>query len=206
MCHPVRLACAAASVSVALPDDTALLPTQSRQKTMAWILAAPSARCCRCWRLREPPNATGRICRWLLAARVSAGCGHSVQPVVFAFLAALCLLPALALTNRVSFSSGTSSCQVGDLVYARVESAHRDLEPVLSCMDAAGKVSRRKVVNRGKHASVWHVCGGHVATLMKPGTKAGTAGAADAGAWPLALPPSPGTGRGLCAPEGRHAV
>lgn len=30
--------------------------------------------------------------------------------------------------------------QVGDLVYARVESAHRDLEPVLSCMDAAGKV------------------------------------------------------------------
>lgn len=31
--------------------------------------------------------------------------------------------------------------QVGDLVYARVESAHRDLEPVLSCTDAAGKVS-----------------------------------------------------------------
>lgn len=30
--------------------------------------------------------------------------------------------------------------QVGDLVYCRVESAHRDLEPVLSCMDAAGKV------------------------------------------------------------------
>lgn len=30
--------------------------------------------------------------------------------------------------------------QVGDLVYARVESAHRDLEPVLSCVDAAGKV------------------------------------------------------------------
>ena len=31
--------------------------------------------------------------------------------------------------------------KVGDLVYARVESAHRDLEPVLSCTDAAGKVS-----------------------------------------------------------------
>ena len=31
--------------------------------------------------------------------------------------------------------------QVGDLVYARVTAADRDLEPVLACTDAQGKVS-----------------------------------------------------------------
>ena len=31
--------------------------------------------------------------------------------------------------------------QVGDLVYARVTAADRDLDPVLACVDAQGKVS-----------------------------------------------------------------
>ena len=42
----------------------------------------------------------------------------------------------------LSFSSPNclENMQVGDLVYARVEAADRDLEPTLTCMDAAGKV------------------------------------------------------------------
>ncbi|KAI7838848.1 hypothetical protein COHA_007462 [Chlorella ohadii] len=49
------------------------------------------------------------------------------------------LLPVLAFEGATK--RNRPQLQVGDLVYARVESAHRDLEPVLSCMDAAGKAS-----------------------------------------------------------------
>ncbi|PSC74316.1 exosome complex component rrp40 [Micractinium conductrix] len=49
------------------------------------------------------------------------------------------LLPVLAFEGATK--RNRPNLQVGDLVYARVESAHRDLEPVLSCTDAAGKAS-----------------------------------------------------------------
>lgn len=48
------------------------------------------------------------------------------------------LLPVLAFEGATK--RNRPHLQVGDLVYGRVESAHRDLEPVLSCMDGAGKV------------------------------------------------------------------
>lgn len=41
--------------------------------------------------------------------------------------------------------SGMSMCpcllQTGDLVYCRVVTAQRDMDPVLSCIDASGKAS-----------------------------------------------------------------
>ncbi|EFN53535.1 hypothetical protein CHLNCDRAFT_59733 [Chlorella variabilis] len=49
------------------------------------------------------------------------------------------LLPVLAFEGATK--RNRPHLQVGDLVYGRVESAHRDLEPVLSCMDGAGKAS-----------------------------------------------------------------
>lgn len=48
------------------------------------------------------------------------------------------LLPVLAFEGATK--RNRPSLQPGDLVYCRVETAHRDLEAQLSCMDAAGKV------------------------------------------------------------------
>ena len=44
--------------------------------------------------------------------------------------------------------------QVGDIVYARVTSADRDLDPVLACVDAQGKVNLQKLFTRIKSAAV----------------------------------------------------
>ncbi|GAB4813358.1 hypothetical protein N2152v2_000404 [Parachlorella kessleri] len=49
------------------------------------------------------------------------------------------LLPVLAFEGATR--RNRPNLQVGDLVYARVESADRDLEPTLTCMGAAGKAS-----------------------------------------------------------------
>ncbi|KAL4424272.1 hypothetical protein ABPG75_001573 [Micractinium tetrahymenae] len=49
------------------------------------------------------------------------------------------LLPVLAFEGATK--RNRPHLQIGDLVYCRVESAHRDLEPVLACTDAAGKAS-----------------------------------------------------------------
>ncbi|KAI3424177.1 hypothetical protein D9Q98_009536 [Chlorella vulgaris] len=49
------------------------------------------------------------------------------------------LLPVLAFEGATK--RNRPSLQPGDLVYCRVETAHRDLEAQLSCMDAAGKAS-----------------------------------------------------------------
>jgi exosome complex component RRP40 len=46
-------------------------------------------------------------------------------------------LPALAFEN--ASRRNRANCDVGSLVYARVQSAPRDAEPELSCCDAAGK-------------------------------------------------------------------
>lgn len=43
--------------------------------------------------------------------------------------------------NNCTLAEHMLLLQVGDLVYARVTSADRDLDPVLACVDAQGKVS-----------------------------------------------------------------
>jgi hypothetical protein len=72
---------------------------------------------------------------WLDAA---AACCHSVAVAVALLLLLLLGVPVWPQTANHLWPVP----QLGDLVYCRVESAHRDLEPVLSCMDAAGKVRR----------------------------------------------------------------
>lgn len=43
--------------------------------------------------------------------------------------------------------------QVGDLVYCRITSAERDLDPILACTDVQGKVRRSFLSGSHTHAS-----------------------------------------------------
>lgn len=53
--------------------------------------------------------------------------------------------PSNALLPQLSFEGATRrnrpNLQIGDLVYARVVQATKDMDPVLSCVDASGKAS-----------------------------------------------------------------
>lgn len=54
------------------------------------------------------------------------------------------------MTLQAALVEDPAYSQVGDIVYARVTSADRDLDPVLACVDAQGKVNLQNPCTRVK--------------------------------------------------------